>query len=205
MFLRNRHSLWLRLVMVLGAMALFVLGYQWGNRHQQGGDGPTRINGVLVRPVGAIPNFALRDALGQAFDQTHLASGWTLMAFGDLAQASGQRSVQRLVDAYNRVADQPQLRRSLQLVLVTTREAPSLARNFARLSPALHILGGDGEEIDRLQAALGLADDAAPTLFLFGPGGYLVALLPAQESGQAVAEDLKAVYADASTLLPEQP
>ncbi|NEV63374.1 hypothetical protein [Thiorhodococcus minor] len=205
MFLRNRHSLWIRLVMVLGAMALFVVGYQWGNRYQRGGDEQVRINGVLVRPVGAIPNFSLRDALGQRFDQSHLAKGWTLMAFGDLAQASGQRGVQRLIDAYNRVADQPKLRGSLQLVLVATAEAPGLARDFARLSPALHILGGDGEEIDRLRATLGLPDDAEPTLFLFGPGGYLVALLPASESGQAVAEDLKAVYADASTLLPEQP
>lgn len=205
MFLRNRHSLWLRLVMVLGAMALFVVGYQWGNQYQRGGDEPPRINGVLVRPVGAIPNFSLRDTWGQPFDQSHLARGWTLMAFGDLAQASGQRGVQRLIDAYNRVADRPMLRESLQLVLVATAEAPGFARDFARLSPALHILGGNDEEVDRLQAALGLTSDGEPTLFLFGPGGYLVALLPPSESGQAVAEDLKAVHADASTLLPEQP
>ncbi|MBK1723697.1 hypothetical protein [Thiocystis violacea] len=205
MLLRNRHNLWLRLVFALGAMALFVFGYQWGNQHQRDGGEPTRINGVLVRPSGAIPNFALRDPFGQAFDQGHLAEHWTLMAFGDLAQASGQRAVQRLVDASNRVADQADLRRALQLVLVETRDAPALARDFARLSPALRILGGGAEEIARLRAALGLGEDEEPTLFVFGPGAQLIALLPATETGGAVAEDLKAIFADAATLLAEQP
>jgi hypothetical protein len=34
MFLANRHSLWLRLLFMVGAVVLFVFGYQWGNQHQ---------------------------------------------------------------------------------------------------------------------------------------------------------------------------
>ena len=203
MLLRNRHSLWLRLTFALGAMALFVLGYQWGNQHQRRAEGPPRIAGVLVQPPAAIPNFRLTDPFGRALDLSRLAERWTLLAFGDLAEASGQRAVQRLVDVYNRVADHETLRRSLQLILVTTRDAPALARDFARLSPALHILGGDDQEITRLRAALGWDADSGPTLFLFGPNGQLIALFPPGEAGHAIAADLKALFAHAP--IAEQP
>lgn len=205
MLLRNRHSLWLRLGLALGAMALFLLGYQWGNQYQHSDDEPTRINGVLVRPVGTIPALSLHDPLGQTFDKKDLSGRWTLMAVGDLTQASGQRAVQRLIDAYNRVADQPPLRRSLQLILIAVPDSPGLARDFDRLSPALHVLSGDDEEVARIKAALGLSDAPEPTLFLFGPDANLIALLPASETGSEVAEDLKAVYADPAALHPEQP
>lgn len=204
MHLRNRHNLWLRLLFALGAMALFVFGYQWGNQHQHGVSQPLRIEGVLIRPPGVIPNFALRDPFGQVFDQDDLADGWTLMAVGDLADASGQRAVARLIDAYNRVADQPSLRKSLELALVTPNETPERARDFARLSPALHILTGDDVDIARVRDSLGLADDAQPTLFVFAPGAHLIALFPPTEAGNAVAEDLKTLFANTATLLPEK-
>lgn len=195
MFLPNRHRLGIRLIFALGAMALFVLGYQWGNQYQFGRAESTQIQGVLVQPSGEIPEFSLRDPFGRPVGRADLASGWTLLAFGDLAEVSGQRAAQRLIETRNRLADQPKLVESLQLVLIQTREQLELARDFARLSPALRLLAGPSESIVPIRDALGLASEVGPTLFVIGPGARLFAILPETESGAEMAEDVKALMA----------
>ncbi len=205
MFLRNRHHFGFRLFFILATMGLFVLGYQWGNQHQRRGTEPPQIDGVLIQPPGTLPDFRLKDPFGRPFARADLADGWTLLAFGDLASASGQRAVQRLIDVLNRTADQTSLVHELKLVLVLTLENPGLARDFARLSPALRLIGGTPAEIAPLRDALGLAAKASPTLFVLGPGGYLLAVLPETEGGAEMAMDLKAIMASAPTLLPENP
>lgn len=205
MFLRSRHSLWVRLVFVLGAMGLFVFGYQWGNQYQRKVATPPTIDGVLVQPPVVVPGFTLRDPLGRVFDQETLAEGWTLLTFGDLAAASGQLAVQRLLDVYQRVADESGLQRSLRLALVTSSDAPNLARDFARLSPDLRVLGGEPAEVERLvQSVGGLGDGEAP-LFVFAPGGYLIALLAQGDDRARLAQDLIALYQGLHLLLPEAP
>lgn len=203
MLLRNRHSLWVRLFFALGAMGLFILGYQWGNQYQRKTAAPPVIDGVLVRPPVSVPGFTLGDSQGRPFDEKTLADGWTLLTFGDLAAASGQLAVQRLMDVYQRVDDEPDLQRGLRLVLVTTSDAPNLARDFARLSPALRILTGEPGEVERLVAALGGLGDGAAPLFVFAPGGYLIALLTQTEDRARLGEDLIALQRGLFLLLPE--
>ena len=205
MLLRNRHSPWLRIAFMLGAIGLFLFGYQWGNQYKSKHAQPPVINGVLVRPPATVPGFRLLDPRGRVFDQDTLAAGWTLLTFGDLSRAQGQLAVQRLIDVYNRIGGDADLQRALRLVLVTTTDAPNLARDFSRLSPALSILAGDAGETGRLRAALGTGEDADPLVFVFAPGGYLIALLTNDEDGSAMAADLGALYADVHMLLPESP
>ncbi|WP_296804730.1 hypothetical protein [Thiocapsa sp.] len=205
MFLRNRRPLWVRLVLMLGAISLFVLAYQWGNQYQRRSDTPPVIAGLLLRPPSNLPDFELREALGSPFGQKDLSQGWTLLAFGDLSRASGQLAVQRLIDVYNRVADERALRKQLRLVLVTTGTDSSLHRDFAGLMPALKILGGDAEQIERLRADIGLGAADTPAIFVVAPGGYLLAFLPETEDGARMAEDLKAIHAGSDLLLPETP
>ncbi|MBK1717068.1 SCO family protein [Thiocystis violacea] len=205
MFLPNRHNLWFRLLFALATMALFVLGYQWGNQHRQGATGPLQIGGVLIQPPGEIPDFSFKDPFGRPVARTDLDAGWTLLAFGDLADASGQRAVRRLIDVNNRLADQRGLLEKLGLVLITGDGNSTLARDFARLSPALRLLGGTPDEIAPLRDALGLPTQDSPTLFVIAPGGHLLALFPETQDGGAMAEDLKAILANAHTLLPETP
>ena len=202
---RNRHSPWLRIAFMLGAIGLFLFGYQWGNQYKSKHAQPPVINGVLVRPPATVPGFRLLDPRGRVFDQDTLAAGWTLLTFGDLSRAQGQLAVQRLIDVYNRIGGDADLQRALRLVLVTTTDAPNLARDFSRLSPALSILAGDAGETGRLRAALGTGEDADPLVFVFAPGGYLIALLTNDEDGSAMAADLGALYADVHVLLPESP
>ncbi|EGV19778.1 hypothetical protein [Thiocapsa marina] len=205
MFLRNRHPLWMRLVLILGAISLFVLAYQWGNQYQRRSAAPPVIGGLLIRPPASLPDFELREALGRPFGQKDLAQGWTLLAFGDLSRASGQLAVQRLIDVYNRVADERALRKQLRLVLVTAGNDSSLHRDFAGLLPALKILGGDPEQIDRLRADIGLGATDTAAIFVVAPGGFVLAFLPESEGGAQLAEDLKAIYAGSDLLLPETP
>ena len=105
MFLPNRRRLGVRLVFALGAMALFVVGYQWGNQYKFGSTERAGIRGVLIQPPGEIPEFGLRDPFGRPFGRMDLTAGWTLLAFGDLAEATGQRAAQRLIETRNRLAD----------------------------------------------------------------------------------------------------
>ena len=195
MFLPNRHRLGVRLIFALGAMALFVFGYQWGNQYQFGRAEPPRIQGVLVQPPGELPEFSLRDPFGRPVARANLAEGWTLLAFGDLATATGQRAAQRLIETRNRLADRPELIESLRLVLIQTSERLELARDFARLSPALRPLAGSAESITPLREALGLASGVGPTLFVIGPDAHLRAILPETENSADMAEDMKALMA----------
>lgn len=203
MSLPNRHRLWFRLLLMMGTAGLFLAGYQWGNLYQRRHAELPAIGGVLLRPPGAIPGFRLHDPLGRTFDQQTLAAGWTLLTFGDLAGASGQLAIQRLIDLYNRVADQSDLHRALRLALVTSDARPQLAQDYARLSPALFVLTGEGEQVGRLRAALGVNGDDASPLYLIAPGGFLLALFTATGDGAERAADLKALHDHLDQLLPE--
>lgn len=205
MFLRNQHRLWVRLILMLAAIALFVLAYQWGNQYQRRNASSPVIDGLLIRPPANLPDFALRDAIGRPFTQKDLTEGWTLLAFGNLSRASGQLAVQRLIDLYNQVADERSLHKHLRLVLITTADTPVLARDFTGLLPALRIVGGETEQIDRLRADIGLGAEDTPALFVVGPGGYVLAFLPETQDGPALAKDLKAIHDSAFILLPETP
>ena len=169
MFLRNRHSLWVRLVFVLGAMGLFVFGYQWGNQYQRRHAQPPTISGVLVRPPAVIPGFRLQDPAGRLFDQ---ARPWPpagpCSPSATCREARASLPVARLIDVYNRVVGSRRgCNRALRLVLVdhlrTRRTWPGTS---PRLSPALYVLGGDETELERLAAALGADRRTVATLRL---------------------------------------
>lgn len=222
MFLPNRHRWWFRLAVMMGAVGLFLAGYHWGNQVQRARAALPAIDGVLVRPPAAVPRFRLQDPNGRVFDQGSLAGGWTLLAFGDLTGASGQRAVARLIDLYNRVSDQEDLYRALRLVLVTpddfAERTGGPALDFARLSPALWVLGGPAAERARLAGALGAAAGApsgttaaarpAPgpdpgTLYCFAPGGALIALFTGETEPARTAAGLTVLHDHLDLLLPE--
>lgn len=193
MFLSSRYPPLMRLVVALLAMGVFVIGYEWGSRAQLARSKPTAIQGVRVEPPIELPAFSLRDPFGVVFDRSALVGHWTLLAFGDLAGESGQRAVQRLIEAHNRLADRPKLLASLQLVLVQGTERLELARDFARLSPALRLLSGEPEAISDLRNALGLAMADRPDLLVIDPHGRLIAILPFTQDGAALAQDLRSL------------
>jgi hypothetical protein len=209
MLLPNRHSPWVRVAFMAGAVGLFFAGYQWGNRWQLEHAAPPAIRGVLVRPPAAIPGFTLKDPRGRVFDGATLAAGWTLLAFGDLSTAQGQLAVSRLIDVYNRVSDREPLHRELRLVLASAADTPNLARDFAALSPALYVVGGEPSEIGRLRDSLGAGapagpgTESGPPVFVFTPGGFLVALLPGSEDAAAMAADLVALHEGIHLLVKE--
>ncbi len=193
MFLPNRHPPLLRLALALLAILLFVFGYQWGNQIKWARSGPPAIQGVRVEPPLDLPTLTVRDPFGIRVADSALAKHWTLLAIGDLAEASGQRAIHRLIETRNRLADQPRLLETLQWVLIQNPERLELARDFARLSPALRLWAADPESIVHLRTALGLAASDRPDLFVIDPGGRLIAILPVSEDGAALAEDLKAL------------
>ena len=197
----NRRSLPVRLVMIAAAAGLFVIGYQWGNQYRRPA-GPPAIAGVLVAPPLDLSDFSLRDAEGRPVTRDRLAQGWTLLTYGDLTQAQGHLAVNRLLEVYNRLADQPDLRTALHLVLVQAEsaEAPNLARDFSRLSPVISIAGGDPEQRALLADALGGApepppgDDSGSAVFVIAPGARMVALFTPGQGAETMAADLVTLF-----------
>jgi hypothetical protein len=182
-----------RLVLIVSAIGLFLIGYYWGNQYQYGG-GPPSIEGVLISPAMPLPAFALRDARAQPFGSKDLADRWTLLAFGEISQARGQLAVTRMIEVYNRLADRPELRDRLLLSLAAPAQPPNLGRDFEGLSPALRILSGEASELSRLAGVLGASPDdvgeAGAALYLIAPNGRLVALFAAGQPAEAIASDI---------------
>ena len=190
-----------RLIMAIAAIGLFLLSYQWGSQYKHGATEPPAISGVSIRPPQPLPDFVLSTSSGTAFGRADLLERWSLVGFAPVNSARGHRGIARLVEIYNRLADQPDLRRQLRLILVTADSVPRLAVDFERLSPAISVLSGEPEQRDTLQAALGAepqpsgpdADQGLPPLFLIDPDARLLVLFPPSQSAAAVAADVAAL------------
>ena len=196
MFLKNRHGPISRILFIIGAAGLFVVGYYWGNQYQYAGTEPPRISGVLVRPARALPDFDLTNSYGEHLDLSSFAGNWLLLTFGDLSQAQGHLAVNRLVQVYNSLAAERKLQQSVRMILVATTDTPDLARDFSQLSPGFDVLSGDPDELKRLSAALGTQgsiSDAVP-LFLIDPDGALTALFLQDLPPPDIAADLIIIH-----------
>jgi hypothetical protein len=195
---RRNRPLLARLLLALAAIGLFLFAYQWGNLYRYGAGDPPAIGGVLLRPAQPLPDFLLTDTSGKPFGHGDLFEHWSLLGMVNLAGADGHRGMARLVEIYNRLADQPRLRERLRLLLVSADAAPGLARDFERLSPAIAVLSGERAAVAELGTALGAdpdstlagTDAAPPTLFLLDPDAQLVAIFPSAEAPSAIAADV---------------
>jgi hypothetical protein len=207
MLARNPRGPIARIIMVIAAAGLFVVGYHWGNRYKYGG-GPPVIQGVLLRPPVELPGFELKETGGIRFTLEELKDHWTLLAFSDLRRAGSHLAVNRMIGVYNRLADKTDLQVRLQLALAAEEQDLELARDFSRLSPALKVLSGEADELKRLRASVGdlppegsapPEEDGAP-LYLIDPKARLMALFPHAEGSETIAADLSAL-ADRPDLL----
>lgn len=207
---RNPRGLAARLIMIIAAMGLFAVGYYWGNRYQYSGAPPV-VQGVLMRTPVELPAFTLEDAKGLPFTGAELGERWTLLAFGDLRQARGHLTVNRLLAVHGALAADPDLQAKVRIAVAAESQPTDLALDFSRLSSALHLVSGDAAELQRLRAALGdlspsgseaaAPGDGAP-VYLIDPRGRLMALFPAGLSPDAMAADLSALAARPDLLDP---
>ncbi len=207
---RNPRGLASRLIMIIAAMGLFAVGYYWGNRYQYSGAPPV-VRGVLIRPPVELPAFTLEDAKGLPFTDAELRERWTLLAVGDLRQARGHLTVNRLLAVHGALAKDPDLQATVRIAVAAEAQPVDLALDFSRLSPALHLISGDAAELQRLRAAVGdlspsSAEAPAPgdgaSVYLIDPRGRLMALFPAGLSPDAIAADLSALAARTDLLDP---
>lgn len=199
-----------RVVMAVAAVGLFLIGYQWGNQFQHTHQAPLRIDGVLLRPALELPELDLQGPQGP-FSRNDLQQHWSLIAFGSPGSALGHRGVSRLIEIANRIADQPDLRKHLQLLLISADDAPMLARDFEQLTPSLRVLSAPEPLLADLKEAVGAGrsepaegGDLPPPLFLVGPQGRLVALFSGGQPAASIAEDLKTL-SERPDALPSAP
>jgi cytochrome oxidase Cu insertion factor (SCO1/SenC/PrrC family) len=210
MLVRNPRGPIIRLAMIAAALGLFMVGYYWGNQYKHADRTPPTIEGVLVRAPPGLPGFELRDAENQPFTANSFEEHWSLVTFGDLGRAPGHLAVTRMIEVYNRLAERPELQTRLLIALVAERQDPALARDFARLSPALKLLSGDPGEVQRLRASLDAAPPENPgvdvgddtAFYLIGPSSRLLALFPGAQPPAAIASDLTAIAEHPQSLHP---
>ncbi len=196
MLLRNPHSPVSRLLLIIGAIGLFVVGYYWGNQYQRTGTEAPPISGILVLPPQQLPDFDLTNPFDEHLSLSSFVGDWIILTFADLSQAQGHLAVNRLIQTYNSLAAEPQLQQSVRMILVATTDAPNLARDFSQLSPGFDVLSGEPEELIRLRAALGIQDTMPNTeipLFLIDPESELIALFPRDQPPVDIAADLSTI------------
>ncbi len=196
MLLKNPHSPISRLLFIIGAIGLFVVGYYWGNQYQRTGTEAPPISGILVLPPQPLADFDLANPFEEHVGLSSFTGEWLLLTFADLSQAQGHLAVNRLVQVYNSLAAEPQLQRSVRMILVSTTDAPNLARDFSQLSPGFDVLSGDQDELMRLRAAFGMQNamlDTEIPLFLIDPESELIALFPQDLPPVAIAADLSTI------------
>jgi hypothetical protein len=191
-----------RLILAVLAVALFVIGYQWGNQWQAGRDTASTITGVVLRPSVNLSDWQLQDAQGQPYGAADLAGSWALLGLAPVDTLTGQLTMTRLIEVFNRLADQPRLREQVRLILVTPDRDSAAGQNFQDLLANARVLTGTAEQRVRLQAQLqgptdpalqenaGTTDPAPTTLYLINPGAVLIALFPPAQSPASIAKDL---------------
>jgi len=210
MMKRSSRPYLARLIMAVAAVGLFLIGYQWGNQFQHAHQTLPRIQGVLLRPPIDLPEFELYGPQGP-FSRDNLHGAWSLIAFGSPGSAVGHRGVARLIEIANRIADQPNLRKQLKLLLISADDAPVLARDFEQLTPSLRVLSAPEQPLAELKQALGAAQrapaedtDLPPPLFLVDPKARLISLFSGGQSANSIAADLKAI-SEQPNALPSKP
>ncbi len=206
---RSSRPLVARLIMALAAVGLFLVGYQWGNQFQRDHEAALRIDGVLLHAPTALPELDLHGPQGPVAN-ADLRGHWSLIAFGSPGSAIGHRGAARLIEIANRVADQPDLRKDLRLLLISADDAPGLARDFEQLTPNLRVLSTESQALSDLRDALGAgraqpAEEGTtpPPLFLIGPQAHLVALFTGAQPAASIADDLKTLAARPEALASE--
>lgn len=196
--------------MAAAAIGLFLVGYFWGNQYQRRDSAVTAIEGILLRRPIELPAFEAHDAAGQTFTAESFTGHWTLLSFADLNQAPGHLAVTRMIEVHNRLATDPPLQEQLQLALLAQRQDLALARDFSRLSPALKVLSGESDELQKLRISLGESSPEETTgapadeipLYLIGPSGHLLALFSGTQAPSSVASDLSAISEHSDSLYP---
>ncbi|MBK5968822.1 hypothetical protein Thiosp_02366 [Thiorhodovibrio litoralis] len=188
----RRRPLALRLFMALLAVGLFVIGYQWGNQSQRGQGQTVAIEGVRLRPAVPLPSWQLTDDGGQPRGSDQFEGFWVLLGFAPIDDVSGHLTMTRMLEVFNRLADQPAVREQLRLVLVSPRMDAALAQDFRRLLTQIWVLSGSPEQLARLDAMLaGSTAKEGAALYLIDPEARLTAIFPNTQPPAAIARDMR--------------
>jgi len=199
----------IRLVMAAATVGLFLIGYYWGNQHKHDHTPLPTVAAVLVRPPIALPELDLRETSGQPFTTEGFDGHWTLLSFDDPGTASGHLAITRMVEVHNRLADHPDLRKLLQLTLVSPQQDPAPDEKVAGMSPTIEILIAPPSDLQKLRATLGAppkeTTESTPgedPFYLIGPSARLLALFTGAQAPASIASDLITVAANAADLYP---
>jgi hypothetical protein len=197
----------IRLVMAAAAVGLFLIGYYWGNQYKH--DHTPLPTVAAVHPPIALPELDLREASGQPFTTEGFDGHWTLLSFNDPGTASGHLAITRMVEVRNRLADHPDLRKLLQLALVSQQQDPGPDEKVAGMSPTLEVLIAPLGELQELRVTLGAPPKETTEtttgenpLYLIGPSARLLALFTGAQAPASIASDLISIAANAEDLYP---
>jgi protein SCO1/2 len=172
---------------------------------------PALAKATLLTPARPLPEFALTDHTGAAFDPSRLKNHWSLLFFGftrcpDVCPTT----LGMLAQVEKSLADLPAAQRP-QVVLVSVdpqRDTPAQLASYVRFfSPSFTGVTGSQDAIDGLTRALGVpvaigktangdyTVDHSGALFLIDPQGGMRALFSMPHEPMAIADDYRRIVA----------
>jgi hypothetical protein len=180
-----------RLLILVLAILGFCLAYYAGQRQKQHDRVLPQIDGVLINPPLAPPDFELRNQAGEPVSTTDLEGHWSLLMLDPSHETAPSAALTRLIQVHNRMARDPELQRQMRFFYLPAHGDREHAISFAAMSDNIHALYGEPGTVDKLFAALGGNSNAEQdTLYLIGPNARVHALFTRDEDAATIADDL---------------
>lgn len=203
---RPSRTLAFKVVVVLLAGLMFYMGYYLGNVYQR--DKLEGLSATVLPEPWTLEPFELVDHRGEPFTGENLKGQWDFVFFGfthcpDVCPMS----MTLLAQAYNRLAERPELQRRTRAVFVSVdpeRDTPEKLRDFVGyFNPEFVGVTGSAEEIKRVADQLHIyyqihepvdgsgdyAVDHSAAILLVDPEGRMIALFTGASDPTVLAGD----------------
>ncbi len=195
-----RTRLLIKLLLAILTSAVFFMSYQWGNRWQQHhtANTPPPLHGVQLQPPLVLPLLSVYDATGTPFNFSDEQLGWVILILVPNTPNIVQKTIERLVEVINRLADQPTLQQKLQWLLIAPTFESQLSVKSTIFLPQLHLLTANDRQLAQLRLVLNDPTQHStsngttlPSFYLINAQHQAVVLFPAAQTAATVADDLK--------------
>ncbi|MET0090170.1 MAG: hypothetical protein ABW068_09170 [Candidatus Thiodiazotropha sp.] len=179
-----------RIVILTLAALAFGLAYYSGMQHPSHTT-DAAIQGIRIDPPTPVPPFDLTDQLGAPFSQNDLRDQWSLLLLDPEGSPIPSPALVHLMQIHNRLADRPQLQRSIHFIYLPRWKEAALSQEIDRLGSHLTGLSGDPEVVDEIFRQFGVDTNGPSGLFfLVGPDQRMHALFTQDEDAATIAQDL---------------
>lgn len=181
-----------KLLILMGLYAAPLLAaWLWLGYVRQNEGAGVSVNGELIIPAVALEDFTLQDAAGSEWKLDQLQQKWSMVFF---ASAECDASCEQHLYHMRQVRLRTGRRMDRVQRVVVTSDYVQMTEKLAEASEGLHVVGGNSEQIARLQTQVAVAqegmDECNSCIFLVDPFGNIMMRFPPELDPGKMYEDL---------------